>query len=409
MKCRSCGAPLELVWADLGAQPLANSYLKPEQLEEPEVYYPLKVFACTSCWLVQTQDFRRGEEIFVEDYAYFSSYSSSWLEHARSYVEAISGRLALGASSRVLEIASNDGYLLQYFVQRGVPCLGVEPTACTARAARQKGVETLERFWGTATARQVLAERGLQDLVVGNNVLAHVPDINDFVAGIGIILAPEGTATLEFQHVQNIVDLLQFDTIYHEHFSYLSLTSVEPLMARHGLQVYDVDKVPTHGGSLRIYVKHAANRQLDLTDRVAALRAEERAFGLAAPEVYRAFMSRVEKVKHDLLAFLIEQRTGRRRVAAYGAAAKGNTFLNYCGVRGTDLIEFVVDVSPHKQGKFLPGSRLPILPPARLQEARPDRVLILPWNIRSEIVAGHAYVREWGGRFVVAIPALEVF
>jgi hypothetical protein len=407
MRCRSCGAELELVWADLGAQPLANSYLKPEQLNEPEVYYPLKVFVCQSCWLVQTLDFRRGEEIFVEDYAYFSSYSSSWLEHARTFVDTVTDRLSLGASSRVMEIASNDGYLLQYVVRRGIPCFGVEPTACTARAARQKGVETLERFWGSAVAQEVLAARGPQDLVVGNNVLAHVPDINDFVAGIRLILAPGGTVTMEFQHVQNIIDLLQFDTIYHEHFSYLSLTSVEPLMARHGLEVYDVEKVPTHGGSLRLFIKHAANGGLAPDPRVAALRAEERAFGLTAPDVYRAFMPRVEKVKHDLLAFLLEQNARQRRVAAYGAAAKGNTFLNYCGVRGTDLVAFVVDVSPHKQGKYLPGSRLPIRAPAALKDARPDRVLILPWNIKAEVVEQHQYVHDWGGRFVVAIPALQ--
>lgn len=407
MKCRSCAKPLSLCCADLGTMPLANNFLKPEELAMPEVHYPLKVFVCDHCWLVQTMDFKRSDEIFRKDYAYFSSYSKTWLEHAQHFVAMISKRLELDANSKILEIASNDGYLLQYFVQKGWPCLGIEPTASTAAAARGKGIATIEEFWGTKTAQAVVSRHGKQDLVIANNVLAHVPDIHDFVLGIKNALADNGTATVEFQHVLNIFKHVQFDTIYHEHFSYLSLIAAETFLKDGGLKVYDVEQVPTHGGSLRLYIKHVTS-EIPITPRVSAVREEEKQFGLTNVQVYSSFMKKVQKIKIEFLKFVLEQKELGKTIAAYGAAAKGNTFLNYCGIKGQDLIAFALDASPHKQGLFLPGSRLPIYGNEKVAHERVDWLLILPWNIVTEIMESQKKIREWGGRFVIAVPKLTV-
>jgi SAM-dependent methyltransferase len=395
--CRFCGAPLTHSFADLGATPLANSYLEPEDLDAPERFYPLHAFVCGDCFLVQLPAAATPEEIFG-DYAYFSSFSDSWVEHARRYVEAVSERFGLGPRSRVVELASNDGYLLQWFVERGVPVLGVEPAANVAEAALAKGIPTVVRFFGQETAEELAAE-GAADLIVANNVLAHVPELNDFVAGIARLLAPEGVATLEFPHLAELVERTELDTIYHEHFSYFSFTTVERVFAAHGLELFDVERLPTHGGSLRIY----AGRGRAVEPAVAALRRAEEEAGLGRLETYAAFEARVRAAKRDLLEFLIGEARAGRRVAGYGAAAKGSTLLNYCGI-GTDFVEFVVDRNPRKQGRFLPGARIPILAPEAVAERRPDLLLILPWNLRDEVIAQMAAIREWGGRFVTPIP-----
>jgi SAM-dependent methyltransferase len=400
--CRSCGARLEHVFADLGSSPLANSYLRPEDLAKPEPFYPLTVYVCADCFLVQLPESASPEEIFG-DYAYFSSTSESWLRHARDYVEAVTERLGLGADSQVVEIASNDGYLLQWFVERGVPVLGVEPAANVAAEAVERGIPTRVAFFGSATAEELLAEGLAADLLLGNNVLAHVPDLNDFVAGVRILLKPGGTATFEFPHLLQLIEHSEFDTIYHEHFSYFSLLAVGPVFERHGLGVVDVEELPTHGGSLRLYVQHDGRPG----ERVEALLARERQAGLNGLERYAEFERQVRAVKRDLLELLIGLRREGAQVAGYGAAAKGNTLLNYCGIRA-DLLDYVVDRSPHKQGLFLPGTRLPIHAPERIAETKPDYVLILPWNLRDEIVGQMAHVRDWGGRFVVPIPTATV-
>jgi SAM-dependent methyltransferase len=402
--CRSCGAPLEHVFADLGSSPLANSYLRVEDLAEPEAFYPLKAYVCGECFLVQLLKSASPEEIFG-NYAYFSSTSESWLRHARAYAESISARLGLGGESQVVEIASNDGYLLQYFAELGVPALGVEPAANVAAAAVERGVPTKVAFFGTETAQALLEEGLAADLVVGNNVLAHVPDLNDFVEGVRVLLKPEGTATFEFPHLLRLVEQTEFDTIYHEHFSYFSLLAVRRVLAAHALAVVDVEELPTHGGSLRLYVRHGSTGDPD--GRVDELLAREREAGLDRLERYAAFEEQVRATKRDLLEFLISIRRDGAHVAAYGAAAKGNTLLNYCGIRG-DLLDYVVDRSPHKQGLFLPGTRLPIHAPERVAETRPDFLLILAWNLRDEIVSQMAHVREWGCRFVTPVPTVEV-
>jgi SAM-dependent methyltransferase len=402
--CRSCGAPLEHVFADLGSSPLANSYLRAEDLARPEPFYPLTVYVCGSCYLVQLPESASPEEIFG-DYAYFSSISESWLRHARAYVESISERLDLGGESRVVEIASNDGYLLQYFVERGVPALGVEPAANVAATAVERGIPTRVAFFGTETARALVTEGLAADLVLGNNVLAHVPDLNDFVEGVRVLLKPTGTATFEFPHLLRLVEETEFDTIYHEHFSYFSLLAVRRVFAAHRLDVVDVEELPTHGGSLRLYVRHEGAQEADR--RVEDLLARERESGLDGLERYAAFEQQVRAVKRDLLEFLIGARRDGAQVAAYGAAAKGNTLLNYCGIRA-DLLDYVVDRSPHKQGLFLPGTRLPIHAPERVAETRPDFLLILAWNLRDEIVRQMEHVRDWGCRFVTPIPTVEV-
>lgn len=406
MKCRFCASGLGDVFVDLVAAPPSNSYLTTAQLAEPETYFPLKLFVCRECWLVQVPEHKSSERIFAADYAYFSSYSSTWLEHARQYVAAAVERLGLGRDSFVVEVASNDGYLLQYVAGRGIRCVGIEPTASTAAAARARGIETVDAFFGHRFAERFVAERGGADLLLGNNVFAHVPDLNDFTAGLKIALAPRGTLTLEFPHLLQLIARNQFDTIYHEHFSYFSLSTAERVLAAHGLRVWDVEELPTHGGSLRLWVAHADDPRASLPS-VAALRGREQDAGMLSIDHYAGFQTRADRVKDDFLAFLLDARRQRRRVAAYGAAAKGNTLLNYAGVKA-DLLPYVVDVSPHKQGKFLPGSRIPVVAEERLRAEQPDYVVILPWNLSREIEAQLAYVREWNARFVTAVPQLTI-
>ena len=404
LNCRFCGTKLDHVFADLGMSPLSNSYLKPEQLEQMEPFYPLTVRVCAECFLVQLPAVETPENIF-SDYAYFSSYSETWLEHARRYCEAMTSRLNLNERSQVVEIASNDGYLLQYFAKANIPVLGVEPAANVAEVARQKGIDTVVRFFGVETARELAAQGRSADLLLGNNVLAHVPDINDFVAGQKILLKPGGVITMEFPHLVQLMRGNQFDTIYHEHFSYLSLLTVRRIFASHGLTIFDVEELPTHGGSLRIHAGHDGEHTTG--DRVMALENAERDFGLDQLDTYARFADHVRETKRELLTFLIRAKEEGKRVAAYGAPAKGNTLLNYCGVR-TDFIEFTVDRSPHKQGHFLPGTHIPIHAPDRIRETRPDYVLILPWNLRDEIAEQMKDIRQWGGKFVVPIPRVEV-
>ena len=403
--CRFCDTALSHQFADLGMSPLSNAYLRPADLDRMEPFYPLTVFVCAECLLVQLPAFETPENIF-SDYAYFSSYSETWLAHARAYCEAMTARLGLGPQSQVVEIASNDGYLLQNFVAAGIPVLGVEPAANVAEVAREKGVETVVRFFGVETAKDLASQGRHADLLLGNNVLAHVPDLNDFVAGLKILLAPDGVITMEFPHLVQLIRGNQFDTIYHEHFSYLSMLAVRRVFAAHGLTIFDADELPTHGGSLRVYAKHAA-AHMEPGPNVVRIEDEERAFGLADLETYSRFAEQVRETKRALLAFLIGAKNEGKTVAGYGAPAKGNTLLNYCGVR-TDFVDYTVDRSPHKQGLFLPGTHIPIFGPDRIRETRPDYVLILPWNLRDEIVAQMSDVRSWGGRFVVPIPRVEI-
>jgi len=403
--CRFCAAPLSLVFADLGSSPLANSYLAADALGSAESFYPLTVYVCERCWLCQLPPAARPEEIF-SDYAYFSSYSTSWVEHARRYVEAMIERFGFGDEHQVVEIASNDGYLLRHFVARGVPVLGVEPAANVAAAAIELGIPTEVRFFGLDAARE-LAERGFAaDLLLGNNVLAHVPELNDFVAGLAHLLKPTGVVTLEFPHLARLVAENQFDTIYHEHFSYFSLTAVERVLAAQGLELFDVEELRSHGGSLRLYAQRRGEGAQPIGERVGALRRREAELGVESRGYYEAFAEQVRETKRKLLAYLIEAKRAGRTIVGYGAAAKGNTLLNYCGVRG-DFLDYVVDASPHKQGRFLPGSRLPIFPPERIFATRPDEVLILPWNLADEITRQMAGIRAWGGRFLVAIPEVR--
>jgi SAM-dependent methyltransferase len=371
-----------------------------------ERFYPLHAWVCEKCFLVQLEEFETPAQIF-NDYAYFSSYSDTWLAHAKAYTRAMTQRLGLGPTSFVVEIASNDGYLLQYFVEQGVPVLGIEPAANVAAVAEKKGVPTLVKFFGTKTATDLVSSGRKADLILGNNVLAHVPDLNDFVRGMTVLLKPGGVVSMEFPHLLRLMQESQFDTIYHEHFSYISFLVAERVFAAHGLTLFDVDELPTHGGSLRIYARHAANAALPVSRNVAELRAREQAAGLERADTYRSFAEQVKAAKRSLLKFLISAKEAGKRVVGYGAPAKGNTLLNYCGVR-SDLLEFTVDRSPHKQGRFLPGVRIPIYAPERIVEERPDYVLILPWNLKDEIVAQMAGIRAWGGRFVVPIPETRV-
>lgn len=387
--------------------PLCESFLSENQLNAMEAFYPLNLWVCERCFLVQLEEYVGGEEIFT-DYAYFSSFSDSWLDHCRRYVDQMVEQLGLTSNSEVIEIASNDGYLLQFFGKRGIPALGIEPAANVARAAREKGVETLVRFFGTVTARELVAAGRRPDLILANNVLAQVPDLNDFVAGIKLLLGPNGVVTIEFPHLLRTIDGNQFDQIYHEHFSYFSLYAVEQIFAAHGLDIYDVQELPTHGGSIRIFAAHVDDESRCITERLIALRAREAEAGVDTLAYYQDFESRVRDTKHKLLQFLIEAKRDGKRVVGYGAPGKGNTLLNYCGIR-TDFLDFTVDRSPHKHGKFLPGTHIPILPPEKLWEARPDYVLILPWNLKTEIMDQLAGIREWGGRFVVPIPEVIVY
>jgi hypothetical protein len=395
---------LEHCFVDLGFAPPSNAYLNAENLSGPEVHYPLRVKVCKQCWLVQTEDYARAEELFSTDYAYFSSTSNTWLEHATDYTQMITERLLLGPESFVIEVASNDGYLLKNFVAKGIPCLGIEPTASTAAAAEAVGIPVRRDFFGETLGRRLSRDGQPADLVVGNNVYAHVPDINDFTRGLAAALKPEGTVTLEFPHLMRLIEQTQFDTIYHEHFSYLSLTAVARIFAAAGLRVWDVEELPTHGGSLRIYGCHIA-AAIETTSRVGSLLSREDAFGLTRLETYTALQARANRVKDDFLAFLIEQKRVGRRVAAYGAAAKGNTLLNYAGVK-PDLLPYVCDAAASKQGKFMPGSHIPIYSPDALREKPPDDVVILPWNIAQEVRTQLATLVADETRFVTAVPEL---
>jgi 2-polyprenyl-3-methyl-5-hydroxy-6-metoxy-1,4-benzoquinol methylase len=403
--CRFCGTPLNRTFANLGVTPPSNAYLREADLSKPEIFYPLHAYVCESCLLVQLEEFATPEQIFT-DYAYFSSYSETWLRHAEDYAAMAAARFRLGADSRVVEIASNDGYLLQFFARRGIPVRGVEPAANVARRAEAIGVPTLVRFFGRATARKLAQDHGRADLLIANNVLAHVPNLNDFVAGLRIALAPEGTVTVEVPHLMRLIEQAQFDTIYHEHFSYFSFVTAERIFAAHGLTVFDVESLTTHGGSLRLYAAHTDAGRAP-TQAVLRMRAAERIAGLDSIAVYEGFGTRVARIKRDFMRFLIDAKDVGKTIAGYGAAAKGNTLLVTAGV-GPDLIDYVVDANPHKQGLFLPGSHIPILPPERLRETRPDYIVILPWNLKTEIVEVAACAREWGARFVVAVPELTV-
>lgn len=405
--CRFCKTPLVTSFVDLGMSPLSNAFLKPEQLAAMEKFYPLHAFVCESCFLVQLEEFESPDQIF-SDYVYFSSYSESWLKHAQRYCEHITEKLELTSSSFVIEIASNDGYLLTNFVAAKIPCLGIEPAANVAEVAIGKGIPTRPVFFGRETAKQLKAEGRQADLVLGNNVFAHVPEINDFVAGMKIILAPQGVITLEFPHLLQLIRNSQFDTIYHEHFSYLSLLAVEKIFTAHGLVVFAVEQLPTHGGSLRVYGQHAENPVRPTEPSLDEVRKLEKAAALDRVETYTHFKGHVERVKRSLLSFLIEAKSKGRSVVAYGAAAKGNTLLNYCGIR-QDFIDYVADKNPHKQGLYTPGTHIPVLGPARINVTKPDYVIILPWNLKEEVAAQLRDARSWGASFVVPIPELQVF
>jgi 2-polyprenyl-3-methyl-5-hydroxy-6-metoxy-1,4-benzoquinol methylase len=404
--CRFCSTSLRAMMVDLGMSPLANAYLTAEQLHQMEPFYPLRVYVCQRCWLVQLEAFTAPESIF-SDYAYFSSYSDSWLQHAKAYVEMAVERFNLTATSQVVEIASNDGYLLQYFVTRGIPVLGIEPAENVAAAAQQHGIQTLVRFFGEDLAKQLVAHGTQADLVVGNNVLAHVPQLNDFVSGLKKVLKPHGVITMEFPHLLRLMAEKQFDTIYHEHFSYFSLRTVRAVFAAHGLTLFDVDELPTHGGSLRIYARHREDTSHPVTTRVTDLLAREEAVGLQCVDTYLAFAEEVKATKRRCLEFFLQMKQHKKNLAGYGAPAKGNTLLNYLGVR-TDFLDYTVDRSPHKQGHFLPGTHIPILHPDVITTTRPDYLVILPWNIQAEIRQQMAHIREWGGQFVTLIPDVVV-
>lgn len=405
--CRFCQSSLNLTFVDLGMSPLSNGFLKSEQLNKAEKFYPLHAYVCEKCLLVQLEEFESPDHIFANDYAYFSSYSESWLNHAKQYTDLMINRFQFNQSSRVIEIASNDGYLLQFFQAQSIPVLGIEPATNVAQVAIEKGVDTLVKFFGVETAQELVGQGKKADLLLGNNVLAHVPNINDFVAGMKIVLKPEGIITMEFPHLLRLIEQSQFDTIYHEHFSYLSFVTVEKIFAHHGLTLFDVEELPTHGGSLRIYAKHSENNKIKIDQRVEALKEVERQKGLGNLETYLNFSRKVQETKRKLLSFLIQVKIDGKTVVGYGAAAKGNTLLNYCGIR-TDFIDYTCDRSPHKQGKFLPGTHIPIYSPDKIAETKPDYVLILPWNLKEEITQQLSNVREWGGKFVVPIPEVEI-
>jgi hypothetical protein len=404
--CRFCKSTLRHTFVDLGMSPLCESYLKPEQLNEMEPFYPLHVFVCERCFLVQLEEYVSPDRIFSE-YAYFSSYSDSWLEHCRSYTEQMVERFALNSQCLVTEIASNDGYLLQYFVEKRIPVLGIEPAANVAKVAAEKGVPTLVKFFGTPVAMELARERRLADLLVGNNVLAQVPDLCDFVAAMKMLLKPRGVLTLEFPHLLRLMEGNQFDTIYHEHFSYFSFLAAEKIFDAHDLALFDVEELPTHGGSLRVFGRHADDMSKPITPRVVEMRAKEDAAGLARIESYHSFAERVKETKRELLQCLIRAKDGGKAIVGYGAPGKGNTLLNYCGV-GKDFLDYTVDRNPYKQGRFTPGTHIPIYPPERIRETRPDYLLILPWNLRNEIMQQMAFIREWGGQFIVPIPEATI-
>lgn len=406
MKCRFCQATLHDVFLDLGSAPPSNAFLSADDLNAPETYFPLRLYTCAECHLVQVDEVQKHDALFSSDYAYFSSYSRTWLAHAERFVADAVERLHLGPNNLVMEVASNDGYLLQYVKARGIPCIGVEPTAGTAAVARERGIETLGHFFGERFARDFIATRQQADLVIANNVLAHVPDLNDFVAGIKAVLAPGGTVTVEFPHLLQLVAQHQFDTVYHEHFSYFSFHTAQRIFASHGLRIWDVEELPTHGGSLRLWACHAEATHRE-TPAVAALLAKESTAGMLAMDYYHGFQPLADGIKNAFLSFLIDCKRNGKQVVGYGAAAKGNTLLNYAGVR-PDLLGYVVDASPHKQGRYLPGSRIPVVAESRIGETRPDFVVILPWNLRNEITAQVGYIRDWRAKLVTVIPSLTV-
>jgi len=407
MNCRFCGKTLTHDFIDLVNAPPSNAFLTKEQLNEPEVFYPLKLFVCDSCFLVQIDEYKKSSDIFNSGYVYFSSFSRTWLAHAKQYADMVIEKYGYDQNSLIIEIASNDGYLLQYFRERGVPTLGIEPAEGTAVEARKKGIETIVDFFGKRLAQSLANQGKKADLLIGNNVLAHVPDLHDFVRGLRMALKDSGVITMEFPHLMRLVDQNQFDTIYHEHYSYLSFMTVRSIFNHHGLELFDVEELSTHGGSLRIFAKHAADITRTISEKVNILLEKEMSRGLNVIAYYRDFQEKADQIKYDLLQFLIEQKENGRKVAAYGAAAKGNTLLNYCGVR-KDLIDFVVDASPYKQGKYLPGSHIPVVNEEAIKKHKPDYVLILPWNIKEEIMAQLDYIRAWEGKFVVPIPYVGV-
>jgi hypothetical protein len=407
VKCRHCKKVLEHKFLDLGFSPPSNSYLKKEQLSKSEVYYPLRLFVCDNCFLVQTEDFAAAEEFFSPDYAYFSSVSSSWNEHCRQYFSMIVERFKLGAGSHVIELAANDGYLLRYFKEKEIPCLGVEPTESTAEKARSYGIPIIQDFFTEELAENICKNSGKADLVIGNNVYAHVPDINDFTIGIQKVLSPQGVVTLEFPHLLNLIEKVQFDTVYHEHFSYLSLLAVIKIFEKAGLRVFDVEQLSTHGGSLRVYGCHK-DAEIQTEDSVSLLLKQEESFGLKGLNLYLSFQKKAEQVKDGLLEFLLQQKRLGKSIAGYGAAAKGNTILNFAGVK-PDLLPLVCDAAPSKIGKFLPGSHIPVLCPEEIARRKPDLLLVLPWNISEEVAKQNSFIRSWGGQFVVAVPEIKVF
>jgi cyclopropane fatty-acyl-phospholipid synthase-like methyltransferase len=406
MKCRFCSTELTSKFVDLANSPASNSFLTEEQLNKAETFYPLRLFVCDKCFLVQIDEYKKSDEIFNNDYVYFSSFSKTWLAHAEQYVKMITDRLNLTSQSKVIEIASNDGYLLQYFIEKQIPCLGIEPSSNTAEAARGKGIETIEEFFTKEFAENYTQGTEKADLIIGNNVLAHVPDINDFAAALKIMLNDQGSVTLEFPHLMQLMEYSQFDTIYHEHFSYFSLYTVNLIFQNFGLRVYDVEELSTHGGSLRVYACHT-NADQQTLQSVDKLLGKEKQHGLLDLSTYQCFQAKADKIKNDFLFLLLEQKRQGKKVAAYGAAAKGNTLLNYAGVK-PDLIEFVCDAAPSKQGKFLPGSHIPVVNEKRIKEYQPDLVVVFPWNIKEEIINQLSYIKDWGGCFVVAVPELKI-
>jgi C-methyltransferase C-terminal domain/Putative zinc binding domain/Methyltransferase domain len=407
MKCRHCSTELKLSLVDLGSSPPSNAYLTEEKLREPEKWFPLRVLVCEQCWLAQTEDFAKADELFDADYAYFSGFSSSWLAHSQRYVEVMAQRFALNANSHVVEIAANDGYLLQYVKARNIPCTGVEPTASTAAAARSKGIPIVEDFFGVRLAQELVGQGKQADLTAANNVLAHVPDINDFVAGFSVLLKPQGVSTFEFPHLMRLIAENQFDTIYHEHFSYLSFFAVNQIFKANGLAVFDVEELPTHGGSLRVYAQRSDTGKQPSSAKVNQLLQREVQAGMNSRDYYAGFQDKTDKVKNDFLSFLLDAKRNSKKVAAYGAAAKGNTLINYAGIR-PDLITFVVDRNPAKQGKYMPGSHIPILGEDQLKNSKPDYVVILPWNLSEEVKQQLAYIHDWSGQFVTAVPSLKL-
>lgn len=410
MNCRHCKTELKHVFVDLINCPPSNAMLKKEQLNEPEKYYPLKIFVCNECYLVQVDEIAKASDIFDGEYTYFSSFSTSWLAHAKRYVDMMMERFNFNKDSQIIEIASNDGYLLQYFKEYGVPVLGVDPTANTAAVAKQKGIDTIVNFFGAQLATEQLAGKGIKaDLILGNNVLAHVPDINDLVKGIKLALKDTGVVTMEFPHLLRMVEEAQFDTIYHEHFSYLSFTTVKRIFESQGLEMFDVQEIPTHGGSLRIFAKHQEDTTREISENVQNLLKKEFEAGVTSLDYYLNFQQRVDEIKYNFWEFLIEQKRKGKKVIGYGAAAKGNTLMNYAAVKGNDLIQFVVDASPYKQNKFLPGSHIPVVNKEIIAEYKPDYMIILPWNLKEEISEQFSYIDEWGGQFVVFIPELRIF